>query len=87
MSHMYIAQNNNTSTENISENNQNKTSLVQLALEESYPNKLKLTASSSWAKNISNSTIHMIAHHLQLLYTVWDIGFTHCETIKKFLAQ
>jgi len=47
MSHMYIAQNNNTSTENISENNQNKTSLVQLALEENYSNKLKLAASSS----------------------------------------
>jgi hypothetical protein len=44
---MYIAQNNNTSTANISDNNQNKTSLIQLALEESYPNKLKLTASAS----------------------------------------
>jgi hypothetical protein len=44
---MYIAQNNNKSTANISENNQNKISLVQLPLEESYPNKLKLTASSS----------------------------------------
>jgi hypothetical protein len=44
---MYIAQNNSTSTENISENNQNKTSLIQLALEERHPNKLKLTASAS----------------------------------------
>jgi hypothetical protein len=74
MSHMYVAQNNNTSTENISKNNQNKTSLVWLALEESYPNKLKLTASSSWAQNISNSTRHMIAHHLQPLPTARDTG-------------
>jgi len=74
MSHTYIAQNNNTSTENISKNNQNKTSLVWLALDESYPNKLKLTASSSWAQNISNSTIHMIAHYLQPLPTAWDTG-------------
>jgi hypothetical protein len=67
---MYVAQNNNTSTANLSENNQNKISLARLALEESYPNKLKLTASSSSAQNISNSTIHMIAHHLQPLSTV-----------------
>jgi hypothetical protein len=29
----------------------------------------------------------MIAHHLQPLSTVWEKGFTHWETIKKFLAQ